>query len=392
MAKLPATDISTTMVGNAIGSSSRSVGTLFLHPNCNRYGWGAESGGDRVRNWGKYSPESLLHNTDPLKMRTTPYNLGAFRGYDHTWAFFFWKRLFLNGLSLSYRSGIVNSEQTFIMFDIPVGETITINYTVTQRWLSYETGNWRDYSADSTLTVDITTVNQSINLISPNSSIIAESDIYVKINSVTDTKGGWRFWDSWPAPSHPYPNLSEPFKSIEKNSDGFVKIDDRPDYYLHSKVNTQHIGSGYASPVNLQYYNTPANSDNLAEMEVWFINYSNLAPQGDVVIEVRSIYGDDKSWVNISSYHGAQNHITVMPCEFSDQLTNGVYSKLRVEVSLSLGDSVLNVGDDYEMRVTIIPDDTNQWDVLSVNAGYKNDPLPDGSSIQRPARGLWRQF
>ncbi|HZJ99675.1 MAG TPA: hypothetical protein VFC79_06700, partial [Tissierellaceae bacterium] len=147
---LPDSNITTGMVGNAIGDSSRSVGVLFLHPNCNRYGWGTESGGDRIRNWGKYSPSSLLHNTDPLKMRTTPYNLGAFRGYDHNWAFFFWKRLYLTGLALSCRSGVVNSEQTFIDFDIPVGETIVINYSVTQRWISHETGGWRNYSADST--------------------------------------------------------------------------------------------------------------------------------------------------------------------------------------------------------------------------------------------------
>ena len=387
MAKLPAINITASMVANAIGASSDDVGALFLHPNVNEYGWGDEAGGEKTRNWGKRSPDRFDSFTAP---REAPLKLDAFRGYNHNWAHYIFSRLYLSGRSLSYRSIIANNYQTNIVFDKPTNETITINYTVRQKWYSAEAGDYKSFSNTYTETIPISKVNNNINLKLANSSIIAESDYLIKINSVIDSHGGDRFGLKWPiyAPGNLPPWQVPAFQVIEKNDEGFVL--DSGNYYLKSKVNAQHIGYGYASPIAFEYYNTPANMDESAELDIWFINYSNLICYGKVGVEVRKIGTTD--WVDITSYGGGNEFVVAYPCEFSTQLQYGVYSRKKVEISLSMGDAILSTGEPYEMRITINPDNWEQWEMTSIVADYNGDMLPNGFSVTRQCRGLWRNF
>lgn len=389
MAKLPATNITTSLVANAIGVNSNNVGELFLHPNVNEYGWGDEAGGEKIRNWGKRSPDRL-NSYNSAAPREAPLKLGAFRGYDHNWAHYIFRRLYLSGRLLSYRSIIANDYQTNIDFDEPTNETITINYDVRQKWYSAASENLKSYSSTYTATINISEVNETINLNLANSSIIAESDYLIKINSVTDSHGGDRFGLKWPtyAPENLPPWQVATFQVIEKNDEGFVL--DSGNYYLKSKVNTNHIGFGYASPIAFEYYSIPANIDNLAELDIWFINYSNLVCYGKVDVEVRKL--NTTNWVNITTYGGGNENVIVYPCEFSTQLNYGVYSRARVEISLDAGDAILNTGDEYEMRITITPDNWEQWDNISIAADYNGDMLPNGFSVTRQCRGIWRNF
>lgn len=89
---LPNTNISTTLVGQTLGTSSRDVGTLFLHPNVNEWGFNL-TGGVResiiqAQIWGVPSElRQRLSPNDP-NYAGTPYpgyHLGNFRGYDHDW-------------------------------------------------------------------------------------------------------------------------------------------------------------------------------------------------------------------------------------------------------------------------------------------------------------------
>jgi len=223
-----------------------------------------------------------------------------------------------------------------------------------------------------------------------NSDIIAESDYFIKINSVTDSHGGDRFGLKWPtyAPGNLPPWQVPAFQVIEKNDEGFVL--DSGNYYLKSKVNTQHIGYGYASPIAFEYYSLPANIDNLAELDVWFINYSNLLSTGKVDVEVRKL--GTTNWVPINTGSSSNKDVVAYPCEYSSQLNSGVYSRAKVEVSLDAGDAILNTGDQYEMRITINPDNWEQWDNISIVADYNGDTLPNGFAVTRQCRGLWRQF
>lgn len=387
MAKLPATNVTASMVANAIGASSDDVGALFLHENVNEFGWGNEAGGEKTRNWGKRSPDRL-NSYRPISPREAPLKLGAFRGYNHNWAHYTFSRLYLSGRSLSYRSTIINDYQTNIDFDEPTDETITINYDVRQRWRSAASESLKTYSNTYNVTIPISEINNSINLNLANSSIIAESDYLIKINSVTDSHGGNRFDLKWPVYGTGYlpPSQVPVFLRIEKNDEGFVL--DSGNYYLKSKVNTTHIGYGYAGPISFQYYNTPAYMDDSAELDVWFINYSNLMASGAVGVEVRKMGTTD--WVDITSYGGGNEFVVAYPCEFSSELRYGVYSRERVEISLSAGDAILNTGDQYEMRITIHPDDEGRWDMTTIVADYNGDMLPNGHSVTRQCRGSWR--
>lgn len=103
---LPNSNISTTLVGNTIGSGSRDVGTLCTHPNINM--WSRRKPVRDVRvvvpeeevglgdNCGlalqRFSGDDTLVTTynrpgtwvDKLGQHSTPLRLGDFRGYEHT--------------------------------------------------------------------------------------------------------------------------------------------------------------------------------------------------------------------------------------------------------------------------------------------------------------------
>lgn len=87
---LPSTGITTTLVGQTLGTSSRDVGTLFLHPNVNEWGFNCPGINNMKAVWGK--PASERQKLSPNDPNYTPvfgvipgYNLGYFRGYDHNW-------------------------------------------------------------------------------------------------------------------------------------------------------------------------------------------------------------------------------------------------------------------------------------------------------------------
>ena len=90
MAALPNTNITTTLVGQTLGTSSRDVGTLFLHPNVNEWGFNCPSINEQNAVWGqpasiraKLSPSDPGYVYNPFLI--PGYNLGYFRGYDHDW-------------------------------------------------------------------------------------------------------------------------------------------------------------------------------------------------------------------------------------------------------------------------------------------------------------------
>jgi hypothetical protein len=87
---LPNTGITTTLVGNTIGSGSGDVGTLFLHPNVNEWGFNCPGINNMKAVWGKPPSErQKLSPNDPnyvaIPFIQPGYNLGYFRGYDHDW-------------------------------------------------------------------------------------------------------------------------------------------------------------------------------------------------------------------------------------------------------------------------------------------------------------------
>jgi hypothetical protein len=87
---LPNTGITTTLVGQTLGTSSRDVGTLFLHPNVNEWGFNCPGINNMKAVWGKPSSErQKLSPNDPnyvaIPFIQPGYNLGYFRGYDHDW-------------------------------------------------------------------------------------------------------------------------------------------------------------------------------------------------------------------------------------------------------------------------------------------------------------------
>jgi len=90
MAALPLTGISVSLVRDTIGAGSNDVGTLFLHPNVNEYGFNHINSNYQKAVWGKTSSQrAALSPSDP---NYTPiagvipgYSLGYFRGYDHNW-------------------------------------------------------------------------------------------------------------------------------------------------------------------------------------------------------------------------------------------------------------------------------------------------------------------
>ena len=87
---LPLTGISVSLVRDTIGAGSNDVGTLFLHPNVNEYGFNHINSNYQKAVWGKTSSQrAALSPSDP---NYTPiagvipgYSLGYFRGYDHDW-------------------------------------------------------------------------------------------------------------------------------------------------------------------------------------------------------------------------------------------------------------------------------------------------------------------
>lgn len=90
MAALPLTGISVSLVRDTIGAGSNDVGTLFLHPNVNEWGFNCPGQNNMKAIWGK--PSSERAKLSPLNANYTPvfgvmpgYNLGYFRGYDHNW-------------------------------------------------------------------------------------------------------------------------------------------------------------------------------------------------------------------------------------------------------------------------------------------------------------------
>ena len=112
MAALPNTGITTTLVGQTLGTSSRDVGTLFLHPNVNEWGFNL-TGGVResviqTQIWGVPSElRQRLSPNDP-NYAGTPYpgyHLGNFRGYDHDWVVYLWNGI--NHTSGFYEDNIV---------------------------------------------------------------------------------------------------------------------------------------------------------------------------------------------------------------------------------------------------------------------------------------------
>lgn len=87
---LPLTGISVSLVRDTIGAGSNDVGTLFLHPNVNEWGFNCPDSNLQDKIWGK--PSSIREDLSPLDPDYTPalgvrpgYHLGAFRGYDHDW-------------------------------------------------------------------------------------------------------------------------------------------------------------------------------------------------------------------------------------------------------------------------------------------------------------------
>lgn len=76
---LPTTNITTTMVRNAIGAATNNVGELVTSPLVNNVGFNSP---DNIQNnlfWGK---------TRAKRQAMSAYPLGAFRGYDHDWVAF----------------------------------------------------------------------------------------------------------------------------------------------------------------------------------------------------------------------------------------------------------------------------------------------------------------
>jgi hypothetical protein len=87
---LPTTGISISLVRNTIGAGSNDLGTLFLHPNVNEWGFNCMTLQEQNAVWGKPSSEraklSPLHpNYTPIMSVEPGYNLGYFRRYDHDW-------------------------------------------------------------------------------------------------------------------------------------------------------------------------------------------------------------------------------------------------------------------------------------------------------------------
>ena len=87
---LPLTGISVSLVRNTIGAGSNDVGTLFLHPNVNEYGFNNPDPGIQSALWGSdttyresLSPNSV--NYQQVAGYEPGYHLHAFRGYDHDW-------------------------------------------------------------------------------------------------------------------------------------------------------------------------------------------------------------------------------------------------------------------------------------------------------------------
>lgn len=388
MAALPTTNITTTLVGNAIGSSSRDVGTLHQHENVNRFGWGSGAGGDRDRNWGKYSPSVAPSSAPSWEIRDVPYKLGAFRGYQHDWAYLKFKRLFLSGLNLSYRSEIVNKEQA-ISFNIPTNETILVNYTVYQRWFSASTSNWRQIGGNRNVTLNIKTVNESV-LLPWTDYYIAESDIYVRINSVTDAHGGYRFKNNYPPSTLQYPSEL----LIETNTDEFVGLPAtgggfQDDYwYIKSKINTTNQGFGYASITGFQFSQSFAWIDNTGNIDIWMVNYGTLVADGSVRIELK---GEDGVWHQLSVTDAITNYIIAAPIEEAGQLQSGVFShKYGIEFDMAEASQYLAVGEVYEMRVIVV-NANNNWDNVGLDAPYENDVINGSVVINRPCRGYWKQ-
>lgn len=90
MAALPNTNISVTAVKQALGVSSNDIGSLFLHPNVNPFGWNLESSAIQAALWGKsveartkLSPNAVGYV--PILGVPAGYALGHFRRYDPDW-------------------------------------------------------------------------------------------------------------------------------------------------------------------------------------------------------------------------------------------------------------------------------------------------------------------
>ena len=99
---LPNTGITTTLVGQTLGTSSRDVGTLFLHPNVNEWGFNCPDTGIQNVIWGAdesfretLSPNSL--NYQQFAGYPPGYHLGNFRGYDHDWVVYQYNDFFKTG-------------------------------------------------------------------------------------------------------------------------------------------------------------------------------------------------------------------------------------------------------------------------------------------------------
>lgn len=69
---LPNNDISISLVKSAIGETTTSVSALVLSDNVNPWGFNSPNNLQQLRHWGNLN-------------RQAPYELGAFRGYEHTW-------------------------------------------------------------------------------------------------------------------------------------------------------------------------------------------------------------------------------------------------------------------------------------------------------------------
>lgn len=87
---LPLTDISLDMVRDTLGSGSNDVGTNFLHPNVNEYGFAHPSPAYQNAVWGKpASARQKLSPSDPNYTQIANLQggfwLDFFRGYDHNW-------------------------------------------------------------------------------------------------------------------------------------------------------------------------------------------------------------------------------------------------------------------------------------------------------------------
>lgn len=91
---LPDTNISTTLVGQTLGSGSRDVGTLCTHPNINKWSKWKPVRSNKVKGLTVTDMENLSSGLSRLDMyevvylkptggASSPYRLGDFRNYNH---------------------------------------------------------------------------------------------------------------------------------------------------------------------------------------------------------------------------------------------------------------------------------------------------------------------